>query len=664
MDAAATSSPRLVSQIHRLPSLLVNQIAAGEVVERPASVVKELLDNALDAGASRIRIELEKGGVELIRVADDGSGMAPEELPLAVAPHATSKISSAADLDRIATMGFRGEALASIASVSRLSIRSRQRGAEGAGELSIEGDDVGAVRPASGAAGTTVAVRNLFFNTPARRKFLRTPQTEQNHCMETIRAAAIAHCSIAFEAHCDGRALLDLPPDQSPRDRVLTILGEELSERLLEVSADEFDDARGMALWGMVGLPEIARSTGKGQRLFINGRPIQDRSVQHAIREAYRGLIEPGRYPTAVIMLEMSPAGVDVNVHPTKSQVRFRDPGLVYSVVLRAVREGLRGADLAPKFNFDRSRPRGPEFGAAGAGQDSAHTEPGSARAFVERFRNPPPEAAPGRFDYTAVREAVASEQAVRSVEGPPSDESVPSQVLPSEGAAESGSGPGRSGGQSGEKSAAPGPEWDAPDQSLGPAPRPADRILQVHNSFLVTQDEQGMVIIDQHALHERVMFEKIMERLARGPLESQRLLTPVVVEVDSDRAEALEGVADLLGRLGVEASPIGPGKVGIHAFPTLLFNRGVDPGAFMADLLERVAGSEIAAGDEEAVHEIVDMMACKAAVKAGDRLSEEELGELLTMRDRIERSSNCPHGRPTTVRLTIRDLEKAFGRT
>ncbi|XHC24634.1 DNA mismatch repair endonuclease MutL [Phycisphaerales bacterium ac7] len=335
-------------EIRVLPALVVNQIAAGEVVERPASVVKELLDNAIDAGAGRITVELEQGGVELIRVTDDGSGIDPEQMELAVHPHATSKVRDAQDLDTIATMGFRGEALASIASVSRLSIRSRVAGSNEAALIEVEGDKVSPVRPDAGPVGTRVTVRNLFFNTPARRKFLRTVQTERTHCLDIVRSLAMSHPAIGFRVEVDGSTVLDLAPNQSARERAFAIIGPEHESEYVEVSADRFDDARGLALWGLAGLPVLARPTTKKQFVFLNGRPIRDKSIIHAVREAYRGLIEPGRHPAVLLMLEMSPGAVDVNVHPAKTEVRFRDQSLVHRVVYRAVQEALRGRDLTP----------------------------------------------------------------------------------------------------------------------------------------------------------------------------------------------------------------------------------------------------------------------------------------------------------------------------
>jgi DNA mismatch repair protein MutL len=627
-------------QIRVLPPLLVNQIAAGEVVERPASVVKELVENSLDAGATRIAVDLEQGGVELIRVSDDGHGVGADQLALAVAPHATSKITEPGDLIRIGTLGFRGEALASIASVSRMTVRSRTAGDDAAAEIDAEGDFVSVARPAAGPGGTSVTVRNLFFNTPARRKFLRTAATEQARCLDVVRDLAMAHPAVGFTATCDGRRALDLPPGQSARERALAVLGPELAEQLLEVHADGLDGggAAGLVIWGLAGVPAIARATNQAQHVFLNGRAIRDKTIQHAIKEAYRGLIEPGRHPTALLMLEMDPASVDVNVHPAKAEVRFRDQSLVHSGVLRAVRDALRAADLTPTFEVAR----GPGFGGDGRailptnggwhGSQPVERRPPNAAAFIDYFKRQVPAGDQGRISYEEIR---------RAMEGvaPALSQGDPGAPLP--------------------------PVPDVESRPL-PVPLPAQRILQVHNSYVVTQDEQGVVIIDQHALHERVMFEALVARVSAGggALETQRLLTPAVVNASPERIDRLKELAPLLARIGVEAEPMGPGSVAIHAFPSFLFERGVDPVEFLTDLFEKSGAEGFAPEGEQALHEVLDMMACKAAVKAGDRMSEGELEELLKLRDEVERSSNCPHGRPTSVRLTIRELERLFKRS
>ncbi len=658
--------------IRPLPSLLINQIAAGEVVERPASAVKELLENALDAGATRIRVELEQGGVELLRIADDGCGIPSDQLPLAIASHATSKIRDVHDLDRIATLGFRGEALASIASVSRLELRSRTAGQPAGAVIRVEGDRVTPPEPAPGPVGTSIAVRNLFFNTPARRKFLKTPATEQARCLDVVRDAALGNPSVAFFASVDSRPVLDLPPGQSPRERAIAVLGRELEPELIEVHADRFDDARGLALWGLIGRPSIARATIQAQHVFLNGRVIRDKTIQHAIREAFRGLIEPGRHPTAVLMLEMDPGAVDVNVHPAKTEVRFRDSSMVHATVFRAIREALRAHDLTPMV-FGVGAKRGGGASPSGVGPTGILPATGSApythhhdprpvadryRSFIESFQRPVPGQSAG-FNYQAMKSALDA-GATPADRSPASASSAPIAPTP------------------------PGLDIAPP---LVAQPRPAERVLQVHKSYLVTQDEQGVVIIDQHALHERVMFEALMARVmgaegsvpmdrpasgnnsatnsaaSTGSLESQRLLTPFVVRLPVGQIDRLGDLESLLARIGVEARPLGPDSLGVHAFPTFLFERGVEPQEFLGDLFDRAGDERFAPGSEEALHEVLDMMACKAAVKAGDQLSDAELEELVRLRTEIERSSNCPHGRPTSVRLTIRELERLFKR-
>ncbi|MGE3108655.1 MAG: DNA mismatch repair endonuclease MutL [Phycisphaerales bacterium] len=681
-EPSAANSPGFVAasprRIRTLPPLLVNQIAAGEVVDRPASVVKELIDNAIDAGAASIHLELQRGGIELIRVTDDGAGIHPDDLPLALAPHATSKIVAAEDLDRIATMGFRGEALASIASVSRMSIRSRrssdQESGGGATEIDAEGDSISPPRPAPGPVGTVVTVRNLFFNTPARRKFLRTPATEQGHALDIAHELALSHPHIAFIITCDSKRVLDLPPAQSPTQRALAVLGEELADQFIVASADDFDDARGVSLWGLVGLPVLARATAKSQHVFLNGRPIRDKTIQHAIREAYRGLIEPGKYPTALIMLEMDPGAVDVNVHPAKTEVRFRDSSLVHGVVLRAIRDALRSADLTPAISSAfpstvpyRSLPTTPGNRAGGGppihpaqpsldahldaprglhGHDpSAPDSPSLHPAdFADYFRRSIPAQTGGRLSYDALRAAMNDRADSTDSASPPLDPPY-----------------------------TPAPPTPAPHAPI-PAALPSDRILQIHNSYVVTQDEHGILIIDQHALHERVMFEQLLARVRAANLESQRMLVPSIVRPPRRIMDRLDELAPLLARIGVQLEPIGPDSLGVHAFPTFLFSRGVDPGEFTAQLLERFDEDGFAPAshdatlpapaDEAVLHEVLDMMACKAAIKAGDRMSDLELRDLLRLREAAERSSNCPHGRPTSIRLTIKELEKRFGRS
>lgn len=662
------------SRIRELSPLVANQIAAGEVVERPASVVKELVENAIDAGASRIVVELEGGGVELVRVSDDGGGMSARELPMAVRAHATSKIQSAQDLDRIGTMGFRGEALASVASVSRLKIVSRRAGEDAGSELSVEGDVVGEVRPAAREVGTSVHVRNLFFNTPARRKFLRTAQTERGHCVGVVEQLAMAHANIGFRVVHEGKLLLDVPAKQGLKERVLGIIGGELGAQMLTVEADAFDDARGMTMWGMVGRPELAKATAKSVHVFVNGRAVRDKTVQHALREAYRGLTEPGRWPVAVVLIEMDPRSVDVNVHPGKAEVRFRDQSMVHQTVLRSVGDALRGADLTVDLQSGGRGVRPGEERAVvptntvdGSSSmwerraDAGEQRRVDAARFVEYLKRG--QSAQHGFGYADMKQALD-----RAVDRSGHRGGVEVAVGGGADDAERRAGEDVSGAGDGAARAHEGPGAEPigvrrEGDRGGLARSSFGRILQVHDSYVVTQDESGLVIVDQHALHERVLFEALLARVSAGPLERQRMLVPVVVDATGAQVDGLADLAGLLEKIGVELEPAGERAVSVQAFPTLLIERGVEPGGFVAWLLERGEEEGFEPSGEAALHEVLDMMACKAAVKAGDRLSGVELEDLLGYRDAVERSSNCPHGRPTSIRVSLEELERRFGR-
>lgn len=637
--------------IRTLPTLVINQIAAGEVIERPASVVKELVENALDAGARHINITIEEGGAQLIRISDDGIGIAADELTLAVSPHATSKITAADELEAIPTLGFRGEALASIASISRLRITSRpttEAGiAEAAAVLEVEGDAITGPSPAAGKPGTVIEVRDLFFNTPARRKFMRSPASEFGHINDTLARIAMVNPDCGFTLTHNGRSVRDLPTNQTRHDRCIDLLGKDLAEGLLEF--DHHDDpSRGSAhVWGLAGLPSLARATSKFQHVCINGRPIKDRNLMHAIKEAYRGLMAPDKFPMVVLFIDLDPSHVDVNVHPQKAEVRFRHPSHVHGLVLTALRQRLLGADLTPSATF---RPPIPQIGSTDGVLAQAPAPIRTTDEFVDYFKAMDPKQK--GFVYQEVKEQLKQEMADEITA---EDDAFEQQLLSRQAAA----------------------QHDPNSQPLNPN---SLQILQIHDSYVVTQDEHGLVIIDQHALHERVMFEELRKRILedKASLESQRLLMPEVVSADDARQAKLDELRPLLERLGIEADPIGPEQVAIHAFPSLLFSRKVKVGPFMTELLDKAeAGafdkldlgtlggdSDQQLPEEAALHEVLDMMSCKAAIKAGDKMSETELASLLAKRDQIERSSNCPHGRPTTLRLSLKDLERQFGRS
>ena len=632
-------------RIHQLPPSLVNRIAAGEVIERPASVVKELVENALDAGADEIIVEIEDGGRELIRVIDNGGGIPASDLPLAFASHATSKLVSDDDLFRIGTKGFRGEALASIGSVSHSRLVSREAEARGsisdcAYEIQNRGGEISQAQACAGNTGTTVEVRNLFFNVPARRKFLKGTQTEFGHISEMVLKLALPHPQVAFKLQHNGKPALDLPKTDET-DRLLQAWPQEFHEQRLPLDAQDAE----IRLHGVIGLPELARPTAKYQYIYLNGRPIRDRFIQHALREAYRGLTEPGRHPAGILLIELPPGDVDVNVHPTKAEVRFRDSGRIHGLVMAGVREVLLGNDLTPAA---MARPN----------DDASSFRLDMREKLASFFRQMPSEVVaptPSPLEGEGGGEGGAREAEWLRME----------QSRPQSGfhwRAPSSSTPGST------PAATPHPTPLPPgerEQEHAPAPSPAPLVgaaIQLHNSYLVCQSDDGMIIIDQHALHERIMYEELSARIQRGPLESQRLLIPETIPASSRQIALLEQIQPLLNRLGIEASAFGPNTVAVQAFPSFLHK--IEPGTFVTELLERGEQELLDLHEEELLHELLDMMSCKAAVKAGDPLTAAEIEALLARRELIDRSSNCPHGRPTTLRLSLRDLEKQFKRT
>lgn len=655
--------PAMRSKIQILPDSLINKIAAGEVVERPASVAKELLENALDAGATRIAVTVEDGGRTLIRVSDDGSGIPPEEAALAFAQHATSKIQTSDDLFAIATMGFRGEALASIASVSHATMVTRTRQADQAVRIEVKDSVVGPVVPCAAATGTTIDVRDLFYSVPARRKFLRTDPTEFSHIHEMVLRCALPHPEVAFSLTHNERRLLELPITTDGRMRVAEALSgggaemRSLYESLIPVDLDE----RGIRVHGFAGQPSMARPTARFQYLFLNGRYIRDRSLFHAMKEAYRGLIEPSSQPVGILFIEMDPALFDVNVHPQKTEVRFRDSGGVYRAVLAALREKLLESDLTPMVKT-AGRVEGHGSGqwsvASGQSGDTAATIPQTTEAtrqvISDFFKQQPatqprlhfgvetrpnPIDDPSRITVTEGIGARIQGIGLRSTEEVPSAETPPSQNTE----ARTQNSPGH---------------WP-------PATDHSPRFVQLHNAYIVAETEEGVVIIDQHALHERILYEELFARATRGTLEGQRLLIPEVLPVNPRQSAALDTVKPLLLTLGIEVETFDAGSVAVHTFPSLLSK--VSPPEFLRDLLDRLMEYGGAAGGkltpEELLHEVLDMASCKAAVKAGYPLSQDEITALLARKQQVERSSNCPHGRPTTLRLSLSDLERQFKR-
>jgi len=597
-------------RIEKLPQSVVNRIAAGEVVERPASVVKELLENALDAGPTRIDVELEQGGIALVRVVDDGSGIGAEELPLAVTAHATSKLRTADDLDRIGTLGFRGEALASIGEVARLTIRSRQPGGVGAA-ITVDGGRLGEVVPDGCSVGTAVEVRQLFGNVPARRAFLRAAQTEWSHAAEAFVRTALAHPGIAFslshQASATGRPRRahDLAAATDWRNRIAGLYGHDLADRLLEVEADDGE----IAVSGFVGRPEDDMASGRLQHLFVAGRPFRDRAILHAVQEAYRGLLLTGRQPIAFLRFDLPPDAVDVNVHPAKMEVRFREPSRLYRLVLAALRSrflsGGTGTRLVPP--------------AAGATQPS---DAPAAAAWVSPVERPTPP--PAGLPW-------AEPQAARS--------SAPAPTEP--------------------------PAWDRDEQT--PASRmptaTAERGVQMHDRYIVVESGDGIEVIDQHALHERVLYERLKASVATGGLEVQPLLVPERLDLPPAELELVTEHAPALERAGMRVEPFGGSTVIVTSKPALA---GDTPaGEIVREVLDRLAAASSAGGSAALlIDEVLHGMACKAAIKAGDPLSQAEVDALIRDRRLVPESHHCPHGRPTSLTLSRRDLDRQFRRT
>lgn len=664
--------------IRELPPSVVNQIAAGEVVERPASVVKELLENAIDAGATRVELAVERGGKDLIRVSDNGRGMTREDLPLAFRPHATSKLSSAEDLSRIRTLGFRGEALASIAEIAKVRCQTCAVDESIGSELSIEAGMPAPIKDAPGVPGTTIEVRNLFFNTPVRRTFLKSDSTEASHVSEMFARLAIAHPSVHFTFRSGGRVQHDLPADVGLKERIAAFQGRELADALLWVESRH----EGICVRGYVGHPSQSRSNSKSQYLFIGGRYVRDRSLGHALSEAYRGLLMVGRQPVAFLFLDIPPEEVDVNVHPSKIEVRFRDGHRVYSQVLSTIRQTFLASDLHARLQVsDPDSVRESPARESGISVSRLPTEAGPAlelwpgsvdRQQVAAWFQPASKTAPS--SHTAGRPAApavglraaspvpACPEWVEKLPPAPSPSPLPfdetdptlAETVPLREApcvASSLPSDNRSG---------DGPQVAA--RAHPPAQHTtATRALQVHNSYLIAETEDGLVVIDQHALHERILYEELRARLEQGAIESQRLLAPEPVELSASGAAALLEQSALLRELGLEIEPFGGSTVLVAGQPALLARLPAE--RLVRDLADHFLSQELPPTREALLERVLSSIACKAAVKAGDRLNPEEIDALLRRRHLASNTHHCPHGRPAALVFSKNDLERQFGR-
>ena len=601
-----------MGRIHQLPMSVVNRIAAGEVVERPASVVKELLENALDASPARIDVALDQGGIALVRVVDDGGGIEADDLPLAITAHATSKLRVAEDLERIDTLGFRGEALASIAEVSRVVIRSRTPAGTGA-TITVDGGRAGEVRPDGCAVGTTVEVHQLFGNVPARRSFLRAAQTEWSHASEAFVRTALAHPAVAFSLVHNGRRVHDLPATNSWRDRIAGLFGAEVAGRLIEVEADDGE----VSVHGFVGRPEDDVASGRLQHLFVGGRPFRDRSILHAVQEAYRGLLLSGRQPIAFLAFDLPPDAVDVNVHPAKMEVRFREPSRLYRLVLSALRTKFLAANVTTRLEPPRPNAASlPEF-------------------------EPFAPAGHSGFDTGAERIAEPAPRTLWPVEPVAGDRELASRAA-------------------GDANGAP-PAWEVDDGSRPVAGQ--ERAVQMHDRYIVVETAAGIEVIDQHALHERLLYEKFKAAVESGGLEVQPLLVPEKVDLAPAELELVHEHVGTLERAGMKIEPFGGSTVIVTSKPALAGDTPAS--AIVREVLDRLSSTAASGGGTSVlVDEVLHGLACRAAIKAGDRLSQAEVDALVRDRRIVPEAHHCPHGRPTSLTLSRQDLDRQFRRT
>lgn len=612
-----------MSRIRQLAPEVVNQIAAGEVIERPASVVKELVENSLDALATRVEVEVARGGIDLVRVSDDGEGIEPDDLLLAVTSHATSKIAASDDLFRVRTMGFRGEALASIASVSRFRLRSRTAGGETAFEVTAAGGTVEPARACGGPVGTTVEVRDLFHNTPVRRKFLKTVSTEFGHVCEQFTRVALANPRLHAVLRHNDRVVFELPPTDRLLDRLVLFHGGELSEKLIWVESE----SGGVRVWGYVGHPSLSKPSRKGQYLFLNGRWIQDRSLQHALGEAYRGLMMVGRYPVAYLFLEMPPELVDVNVHPTKAEVRFEDGSAVYRQLLGTLRTRFLSLD----FETSVSLPAGRAVGAALVAEEQRREIQSEFTSWAESALAT---WSPGAPESEELKE---SDDWNDEAEEAPVPASNGSSVAPPHFAATS------------SPTGAAGNAWP------GPA-----RVMQILDTYLVFEGEGGLTLIDQHALHERIMYEHLRRRVLAGSVETQRLLAPEPVELSPKETALLLEHRETLSQAGYELEEFGRNTILLAGYPAMLAK--ADHHLMLRDIADKLAESA-GPSRRDLLDSLLHMMSCKAAIKAGQRLSEEEIRSLIAQRHLVDDAHHCPHGRPTALVLSRDQLDRQFGR-
>jgi DNA mismatch repair protein MutL len=608
-DAPATMSDSpTIPRIHKLSTRLANQIAAGEVVERPSAVVKELLENSLDAGARHIEIDVEQGGIRLIRLRDDGCGIHREDFPLALSRHATSKIHSFDDLAAVVSLGFRGEALPSISSVSRLELRSRLRGGDEAWRVTGDGGDrVSEPEPVAHPEGTTVEVRDLFFNTPARRKFLRTEKTEFSHLEAVVKRIALSRFDVGFTLRHNQRVVFKLRPASEEAEqlqRVAQVCGQAFVEQALKI---DFPVA-GMRLWGWVALPTFSRSQADMQYFFVNGRMVRDKLVTHGIRQAYQDVLYHGRHPAYVLYLELDPEAVDVNVHPTKHEVRFRDGRGVHDFLFRSLHRALAEAKAGT-------------VGAAAESNDERQVE--------------------------TVTETTATAPAARATQAHfPRQGHMPLAVQEQLRAYDALA-------QGARDAALPATATEGETPPLGFA------LAQLHGIYILAQNAHGLVLVDMHAAHERITYERMKGAIAAEGVRSQPLLVPLSINVSAAEARLVDDMPEVFRELGFVVERMGPETVALRQVPTLL--HGADVEQLVRDVLADLATLGTTQRVHESINEILATMACHGSVRANRKLTLPEMNALLRDMERTERSGQCNHGRPTWVQLSLPELDKLF---
>jgi DNA mismatch repair protein MutL len=603
-----------MSSIRLLSPELINQIAAGEVIERPSSVVKELVENSLDAGASRIDVDIEAGGARLIRVRDNGGGINVDELPLAVASHATSKIGSFDDLEHVASMGFRGEALASVSSVSRFALTSRAQGQDAAFRIEVDSGKLQAARPAQHPQGTSVEVRDLFYNVPARRKFMRAERTEFAHIDDLLKSLALARSSVEFRLSHNGKPVRiwkAARDEQAEMQRVAEVLGEEFPAQSLRID----HAVAGLHLSGWVGLPTASRAQADAQYFYVNGRLVRDRIVAHAVRQAYADVLFHGRHAAFVLYLQLDPSGVDVNVHPSKHEVRFREQRLVHDFLFRTLHEVL-AETRAGQNTLPATEPMpASQLMHATAAPTTGHVS-GWSGAFDQSRLN------------LGVRDAPLAQYSALYGDSP----SVQNASYAPMPAAEEGETP-----------------------PLGFA------IAQLKSIFVLAENAHGLILVDMHAAHERITYEKLKAGRVGSNLRSQMLLVPLGIAVSAKEAAAAEEHADVLAEWGLELSRSGPTTIVVRRIPALL--EGADVTQLSRDVLSELAQHGSSRRLQELENELLSTMACHGSVRAGRRLTIPEMNALLREMEATERSGQCNHGRPTWVQLSLAELDKLFMR-